>query len=219
MRVHRTLLPLLLVPLIGCASVTTTTASNGGAGPSKEGGEAAELEKARAQLEIAGLEMESYEAKQADRLRFAAAELALAESELALFKSSKAPNRLASEELDVRAAKDRAQEAAEELAQIEIMYEDQDLDDLTAEFVVSRGRRSAERAAARIEILEAGLVALETSELPREQKRLELAVERARSQVADVERETEIGRRKKALELAAAKKNVEELGGDESEGS
>ncbi len=70
-----------------------------------------------------------------------------------------------------------------ELAQIEIMYKDQNLDGLTAEFVVSRGRRNAERAAQRIEIQEFGFARFKNHELPQEEQGLSLPVEKAASAV------------------------------------
>lgn len=170
-----------------------------------------EIEMAKARMTLQKMETQNWEAQQEVRLRHARAEVEMAEAKLALFVNSEAPRRLASERLDLRSVTDRAKEAAEELAQIEIMYEDQDLDDVTAEFVVSRGRRTAERAAQRIEIQESALKALEDHELPQEEKRLKLAVERAAASLAEAEREVEIARRRKALERKEARRKLEKL--------
>ena len=169
------------------------------------------LAVARAKLEVARLEAEAYEKKQEASLRHAAAEVALAEARLARFREADAPNRLANEQLSLRTAKDRAQEAADELAQIEIMYEDQDLDDVTAEFVVSRGRRSAARAAARIEIMEAQYAALEERELPQDAQRFELELDKARSGLEAAQRDAEIGRHGKRIAVQEAENAIRKL--------
>ncbi len=169
------------------------------------------LEVARARLSLAQLETAAFEAKHEIRLRHAGAEIDMAQAKLAQFREADAPSRLASEQLSLRTAKDRAQEAVDELAQIEIMYDEQDLDDLTAEFVVSRGRRNAERAAARIEIQEAKLKTLEERELPQEQAGLELALDKKVTGLAEIEREDEIGRGNKAIAVTEAENTITKL--------
>jgi hypothetical protein len=213
------LFPFLLVLLLtGCA----TTSVDGGDAPAADSAKKEEpakkiaelerkLEIARAKLAIARLENEAFEAKQTVRARHLAEEVGLAEASLAKFQEADKPTPLASVKLDLRTTKDRAQEARDELAQIEIMYAEQDLDDLTAEFVVSRGRRQAERAEARIEIKEAELKALAERELPQEAKRLGLAVDRAKADAEAAAREAEIGRRNKAIAVQEAENAVEDL--------
>jgi hypothetical protein len=140
-----------------------------------------------------------------DRVRFANVEVGMAQAKLDVFRKSVMPERLASESLSLVSAKDRAQQAADELAQIEIMYKDQDLDDLTAEFVVSRGRRNAERAAQRIGIMEIGFLRLENHELPQEEQGLSLAVEKAASALHRLHSDHEIDHRRKELALEEAR--------------
>lgn len=212
--------------LLGCAS---TTSADAVPRPAAAPGEAAEesasaedkaeklrdleqdLEIARARLSVARLEAASHAKQQEVQRRHAALEVQLAESSLAQLVEADMPNRLAAEKLDLRSAQDRAQEAAEELTQIEIMYKDQELDDVTAEFVVSRGRRSAERAAARIEVMENELSAMEERELPRERQRLQLAVDRAVADLAESEREAEIGAQNQAISVKEAVNSVDKL--------
>jgi len=140
-----------------------------------------------------------------DRVRFANVELGMAQAKLDIFRESVMPERLANERLSLASVKDRAQQAADELAQIEIMYEDQDLDDLTAEFVVSRGRRNAERAAQRIGIMEIGFARLENHELPQEEQGLSLAVEKAASALHRLHSDHEIDHKRKELALEEAR--------------
>ena len=140
-----------------------------------------------------------------DRIRFANVEVGMAQAKLDVFRESVRPERLANESLSLASAKDRAQQAADELAQIEIMYKDQDLDDLTAEFVVSRGRRNAERAAQRIGIMEIGFLRLENHELPQEEQGLSLAVEKAASGLHRLHSDREIDHKRKELALEEAR--------------
>ena len=209
----------ILVPLLaGCATDATSVAPEAGGDAEDTESSARELRDAerklrvaRARLEVARLEATAYETEQGVRARHASAEVELAKASLARFQEADSPNRLASEKLELRSAKDRAQEAADELAQIEIMYEDQDLDDRTAEFVVSRGRRAAERAAARIAIQEGELAALETLELPEEEARLKLALEKAIAEAEALARETEIGTHEKTIAVQEAENELARL--------
>ncbi len=169
-----------------------------------------ELRLAHARLEIQRLEAES--AAMQEELRLHHAELSLEEARqtLSVFEESVAPERLARERLSLESAKDRAREAADELAQIEIMYKDQDLDDLTAEFVVSRGRRNAERAAKRIELEELAFARLEAHEIPQEARSLTLAVQKAEAELEGLRREREIANRRRDLDLWEARHKLDE---------
>jgi len=169
---------------------------------------ASKLKVAELKLEGARIELDSFQASHEVRVKHARAELQLAEAELAQFREVDRPARLAETELDLRSARDRAQEAAEELEQIEIMYEGQDLDDRTAEFVVSRGRRNAERAAQRIQIQEMLARGQADRELPREQSRLELAVSRAAAALADLELEGRVDAYQKRASVLEAEAEV-----------
>lgn len=170
-----------------------------------------EMEVASARLAVARLEQEAFEQKHKAELQQARAEMELAQAKLALFREEEAPRRLASERLDLQQVKDRAQEAADELKQIEIMYEDQDLDDVTAEFVVSRGRRHAARAAARIEIEEGALRALEERELPREEQQLQLEVDKAAAHLRKLELQGTIDAENKSIAIWEAEDALAQL--------
>ena len=223
----QSILGLLLIWCTGCAAVGSGDAS-GADGAQKQGAAAAdeglsdeevaeqtqklehELDVNRARVKLAHMEIKAFEASHANRMAFAEEELSFAEAALATFKDFDVPNRLEIEQLSLKASKDNAQEAAEELAQIEIMYKDQDLDDVTAEFVVSRGRRRAERAAARISIQERDLEKLQTRELPSEEAQLILAVKKAKEAVDAAKREGELEQHNKAISIKEAERAVVE---------
>lgn len=212
------LLPLLsLASCIGVSKTTTVSEPPAAAEPAEEPGpdpeELArlehELEAARVRLEIARIERDGALVGKEQSLAHQREDLALAEAELATFLEVELPNRVAGAELSLQASRDRALEAAEELAQLEIMYEDQDLEERTREFVISRGRREAERTAARLAIQEAELTALKERELVERRTRLEIAVARAREGVVSDERELEVTRLRQDLALKEAERAVE----------
>jgi hypothetical protein len=185
---------------VGCAA--NPAAPDQAASPEAEAEEnARKVEVLKRKIELGELELAALAARQGPALVAARTELALAEGELTTFRDFDRPTRLGTAALDLRGTTDRAQEAADELAQIQVMYAEQDLDDLTAEFVVARGRRQAERAAERIKLEEQELARLTDRTLPAEEQKLALAVDRARAGVADTERSNEIERRNKELAL------------------
>ena len=219
------LFPLLTFLFVGCASTSAgdlpsaaAEASASGASESKVEELGRKLKLARARLVMKEMEQEAFVQQHENQMRYARAEVAMAEAKLAKFREVDAPGRVASEELDLRTTRDRAQEAKDELAQIEIMYADQDLDDLTAEFVVSRGRRAAERAQARIEIQEAAFKSLRERELPQEEKQLELALDKARTELEKAEVDGKIAEQGKAIAIQEAKDGIEKLEQELNEG-
>lgn len=139
-----------------------------------------DLAVAEQKLEQARIDMQAQELSAQAGIEQAGTELDLAKARLANFVELDAVQRRTKAELELQQLNDRATEAADELKQIEIMYREQDLNDLTAEFVVSRGRRNAERAAARIALQEQELSALVGRVLPLEERQLALEVDKKR---------------------------------------
>ncbi len=171
-----------------------------------------ELEVTRALVQKAEMEARSFDVEASQRVSQAKAKLDMAKRELNDFLERAAPHRLAEARLRLQEAKDSAQEAAEELEQIELMYEGQDLDDRTAEFVVQRGRRHAERQAEWLKLEEQALVSLERHELPLDKMSLELAIQEAESEFAAAQREREIGQLEKKIAVLEAEGELAELG-------
>ena len=100
----------------------------------------------------------------------------MAQAKLAQFRDLDMPNSVAKTGLSLQRAKDSTVEAAEELKQLEIMYRDQDLEDMTAEFVINRGKRRAERASLSLAIQESEFASLKNHSMPRELRTRELEV-------------------------------------------
>ncbi len=169
------------------------------------------LEIAVAKLKQAEVNAAAQEIDSRQAVDHANMELKIATGKLAQFVGIDAPNRIAQEELNLQRVKDRAQEAAEELKQIEIMYEEQDLEDRTAEFVINRGKRNAERSRQQIRIQEKEFEALKGHELPREQATLELDVAKKRAAVEKAERDAEAGALLKEIAKMSAEAELDDL--------
>ena len=145
-------------------------------------------------------------------------EIELTQAKLAQFVALDAPNRIAGAELKFQRAKDIAEEAQEELKQLEIMYKDQDLEDMTAEFVLNRGKRNAERRKRALAIEESELKSLRDHSIPQEQTSLELELAKKEKNLKKAELDAqikllqkEIAIRKVEAEIADMKEEMAKL--------
>ncbi|MFT7670327.1 MAG: ABC-type Fe3+/spermidine/putrescine transport system ATPase subunit [Planctomycetota bacterium] len=214
-RTRALLLPLLLLAG-GCASTATEETID--AAP--ESTPPAEIDQdkvddlthkvvvAKAQLEVAHLEFAAFEMQQAISFSHSQEELTMAQNKLADFKRIKLPNRKLSAELSLQSATDFAAEAAEELKQLEIMYKDQDLHEMTAEYVMNRGQRRADRANKRIDIQKKDFDSLMGHELPLELQMLEIALSKAQENLEKAKSDGEIARRGKDIKNLDAEATV-----------
>ncbi len=166
-----------------------------------------------AELKLRQAQLESNAGKRSadSAVEQAQAELSLAERKLVQFRELDSRQKIEEARLDLRGARDRQQEAAEELQQIELMYKDQDLDDRTAEFVIQRGRRNAERAAARIALSELGLQSLVEHEVPTEIRQRELNVTQKRVAYEAAKRARESHQLKSQISVATAESEIHGL--------
>lgn len=167
---------------------------------------------AQAKLEIAQMELEAFEKQLAIELGHAETEVKMAAAKLQVFEKVQLPNKRAQAELSLQGAKDSVVEAAEELQQLEIMYKDQDLHDMTAEFVVNRGKRRAQRAEARIQIQEREFASLIEHELPMEQRKLQIAMRKAEEKLANTQFNGELTRRGKHIKVSEAEMSLQKAG-------
>lgn len=166
------------------------------------------LDIARVTGEQAELESRTQELEARQAIDQAQKDLEIAKAKLTQFRELDVPNRIAKAELSLARIRDAAEEAAEELKQIEIMYEEQDLEDRTAEFVVNRGRRNAERRKQEIQIEVRSLETLKGHELPRERATLELDVTRKEVALEKAMRDARSGALAKRIALMTAKSQV-----------
>ena len=154
---------------------------------------AKKIDVAQRRMKHAEMERAMFTADSRTSIAVAAKELAFAEARLVQYKELDMPNRMARSELGLQRARDGVQEAADELKQIELMYAEQNLEDMTAEFVINRGKRNAERAQHSLAIQEREHTSLVSHELPRELAGMELDVMRKKSALEQAKAGAEAG--------------------------
>lgn len=169
------------------------------------------LQLAESRLENANLELQAQETSAKNSTENLTKELKIAEVKFTQFMDLDAPNRIAQAELNLQRTRDYAEEAEEELKQIEIMYKDQDLEDMTAEFVIKRGKRNAERRKQAIAIEERKLQSLREHEIPREWNSLELDVEKKKKALKQAELDNQIKRQQKEIAIRKIEAEIADL--------
>lgn len=198
-------LPIALLALApACIGVSRTETAPPPHGASAD----RDLATARDKLAIARLQVDLAEKRtETGRLR-KERELELARSELAQFEESDAPTRLAKSKLDLARRRDAVTEQKEELAQLEMMYEQQDLADKTREIVLQRGKRRVERAEADLAIGERETATLEGKVLPRERAKLALEIDVKARELEEMKRDAESTLLDKRMALRSAEADV-----------
>ncbi|MFT4539682.1 MAG: hypothetical protein ACI841_004262 [Planctomycetota bacterium] len=166
---------------------------------------------AQLQLAHADLELTSHESKSAETVRLAHVELELATAKHAKFASLERESREIRSALSLQRSRDRATESEEELRQLEIMYRDQDLDDLTSEFVINRGKRDTQRTKASLDLQERDHKALMEHDLPSEKKSLDLDLSRKQYSVETAELAAKSGSIQKEISLLKAQSELKKL--------
>jgi hypothetical protein len=130
---------------------------------------------------------------------------AVAVEDLERFVAVVRDRRLREDALELQAVADMLLETREELAQLELMYGDDELGDATAEIVLERTRRRLRRAEERHALAQQESTELREVSLPREERELELALEAARVALENAQREGRAGE----LERSAALRELE----------
>jgi len=186
-----------------CAS-TAPAEKSAPPGPSTPADAPHRASTARDKLALARMQMEIAK-KKADEARVRKEhELELAKAEIAQFDELDAPNRVAKARLELTRRKDMLFEQKEELAQLEMMYEKEDLADKTREIVLQRGKRRAERAQEELAITERETQALEARTIPRERSKLVFEAEAKARDLEGMAHETEATMLEKRMALEAA---------------
>jgi hypothetical protein len=137
------------------------------------------------------------------------AELELARAELTQFDECDAPSQIAKTKLDLTRRRDALAEQQEELAQLEMLYEKQDLADKTREIVLQRGKRRVERAQEELAIAGRDAATLESRSLPRQRAKLALEVEAKTREFEDLKPEAEAALLEKRMAVRAAEAELE----------
>lgn len=163
------------------------------------------------------LEHQSAQAKEA--LARARAQHAVnnASAELADFREVVRERRLRQDALELTAAHDRLLETREELAQLELMYGDDELGDATAEIVLQRTRRRLARAEEQHRLTQMQSAELRERTLPREEQDLVVALEAAEVELANADRAAAAGEHARAVERRELDRKALALDREESD--
>jgi len=100
------------------------------------------------------------------------------------------------------------EEAKEELEQLEMMYKNQDLADMTKEIVIRRGKRRVERATQRLALQEREHQRLEQNTLPLERTKLAGEVEEKTRDLERARRTSESSLLDRRIALMSAESDV-----------
>lgn len=144
-----------------------------------------QLEIATTKLERAKMDVEQQKVDSALALDKAKLELSLATKARDHYVSVEMPAKRARAELELTQMKDSLTEQEEELAQLELMYKNDELGDKTKEIVIARTRRRLERVKASVALQTKDLEDLVNVQQPEQKEKLENAV---KDKEADVQR-------------------------------
>lgn len=162
----------------------------------------ARLEKQEAELNDKKTDVEMQRAQLQTRLE-------RTEQEMRLFLDVNKPTRIAQSEFNLQGTENRIQEQAEELEQLERMYEADDLTEETEEIVIRRARRALARARQSFAWQKQHHQLFVEVTLPHEEQDLQVKLERARQDVAAFEAASRPDLRRMELELEKARVGFE----------
>ena len=172
---------------------------------------ARELAIAAEKVKKAHLAQTHQRAEDQDKITRKNTERELAATKLADFEEHNAPQRIEEARLALHRAEDWVKEAEEELAQLEMMYAEEDLADKTREIVLERGRRRLERARRELDLQRTALANLEKHDLPREAAELRAQATDKASELENLERTAETNLLDKQIAVMEAEAEVTRL--------
>lgn len=132
-----------------------------------------DLESARLKAQKAEVELHFSDVAGEAAVAKAEADVRDATRDLSNFRQHVMQSRLGWAQLGLERSTDRAGEDQEELAQLEMMYADEQLEDRTKEIVLGRGQRRLERSQRDLELRQKDFTNLREHELPSQEKDLE----------------------------------------------
>jgi hypothetical protein len=200
---------LTLVPACASAGKTEASAATSSNVAGAGGDSGRQLAASRDKLTLARMQAEIAAKKAEDARSRKEREVELAHAEIAQFDELDAPNRVAKAHLDLVRRQDALAEQQEELAQLEMMYEKEDLADKTREIVLQRGKRRVERAKEELAIAERETQSLETRTIPRERAKLQLEADAKSRELSAMKLETEANLLEKATAVKAAEADLQ----------
>lgn len=170
-----------------------------------------ELEVARLELDLARLETEQELSAAEQALGEAKVELEKARLEREGFTIDGRALELDDDKLDLDRALGRAQDAEEELKELEAMYSEEEFAERTKELVLLRSRRELEHARRAVELVRRKLTQLETFGLPGKERELEQGWLSAQKGALEAEQALAKLRLEKKIAVTKAEHEVVEL--------
>jgi hypothetical protein len=167
-----------------------------------------ELSVARLELELAELGARSSTAEAERGVRQATLALSEAERDLAVFRETERPHAIAEAVLELDQADHRRETEHDELNELIAMYAAEDFAAMTKELVLKRGRKNLEFAERELELARAELDHLQNLTLPKKERELEAALEKARGEHAQAEAELAKARLEATKSLAEARQEI-----------
>ena len=175
-----------------------------------------QLELANVRLQRAQMDAEQQQTESGLATTKAQLELRLAQKALDHYVKVEMPAKRSRGELDLTQGKDFLTEQEEELAQLELMYKNDDLGDKTKEIVLARSKRRLDRARQSIALQTKELDDLLTVQQPDQKEKLELAVKdkendlhRAEFAAKTAQIDKDLAVRTQAMEVEKQKREVE----------
>jgi hypothetical protein len=169
-----------------------------------------ELDDARLQLTIARQETESADRKEKDDIQDAEYGMEKAPEALEQFQKVTRPLELAKAQLSYDRTKERAEESKQELEELMSMYKKEEFAALTKELVVNRGKKNLEFANRNLEQDETEMAHTRDIELPRKEKDLQMALQKADSKLREEHKDQEKLANENELKLRKAERAVDD---------
>ncbi|UCF34255.1 MAG: hypothetical protein JSV78_02920 [Phycisphaerales bacterium] len=173
-----------------------------------------ELDVARRALEKARLDLEYTEITTQEAITEAQKQLDLSVERFENFKTKAAPMRIAQSEQRLQRTRDALQESEEEVAQLELMYGQEDFADKTKEIVLERGKRRLQRTRESLTLTEQEFDNLTTFTIPIETREHELRVVDKQQTVEKAERHKLLTLIDKQIAVINAEMKIEQLESD-----
>jgi hypothetical protein len=206
---------LLLTALLGLTACQAPSSAPADASPREKEPDAVrkvrELEHARLELRSAEFDAESKRLSARQAMVKAERDLALARRALEAFTEVDAPAQTTDAQIDHDRRVYDTDEARDELAELEAMYQAEEFAKSTKELVLKRGRRRVELAQRELGVSQERMTLLKEHTLPRQQAELAGKVEDAEQELAETKLETEKGTVDADLAIRRARAKIEDL--------
>lgn len=173
-----------------------------------------ELEIAQREVKRVASATEDQKATSKENVDKSTLERDLAVRRLKEFDEKHSVVRLDRSKLDLQGTRDYVKESEEELAQLEMMYKDNDLADKTREIVIERAKRRLERARRSLEIQQREGDNLEKATIPVEREDLRIQLLQREQSLEQTKRQAEAEMRSKAIEMMRSEAEVARIEAD-----